>query len=267
MKKDRHEMLVGLFVISGLILLTLSIFFVSGVYFFRTGYTVDVVYQYVSILDKGAPVRMAGVRVGEVSQVSLKFDESAGKSQVFVKLFIEKGVEIRENYLFYIRGTHILSEPHIEISPQPGSAELINPGVTVIGVDPTPVEDLIQRANHIAVNIDKFFATLGEAVDDSENKEAVRNILLNLAKLSESLKVILSGNEGELQEAIRNMSDSAESLNRVLGKIGTGEGSVGKLLMRDEIYDEMLALVKDIRAHPWKLLKKDGGRTKIFGIF
>jgi len=27
--------------------------------------------------------------------------------------------------------------------------------------------------------------------------------------------------------------------------------------MEDELYREMEALVKDVRAHPWKLLKKD----------
>ena len=113
MKKKNNEVQVGVFVILGFIFLTLVLFFVSGVYLFRSGYTIDVMYNYVSILNKGAPVRMAGVRVGEVSQVEIVYDEAKQTNRVKVKLFIEKGVQIRENYAFTIRGTHVLSEPHV----------------------------------------------------------------------------------------------------------------------------------------------------------
>ena len=97
MKKDNNEVAVGVFVILGFVFLTLVLFFVSGVYFFRSGYSVDVLYEYVSILNKGAPVRMAGVRVGEVSDVKLYFDEAKQMNRVKVKVFVEKGVEGRIN--------------------------------------------------------------------------------------------------------------------------------------------------------------------------
>lgn len=267
MRRERTEVFVGMFVIGGIIIFTLMIFLVSGVAFFRTGYSVTVIFEYVSILDKGAPVRMAGVRVGEVSRVALVEDEEMGKMRVHVKLFIEKGVEIRENYQFNIRGTHILSEPHIEISPQPGSASMIQPGAVIEGVEPTPVEALIERANHIAENIDGVFETLKGAVGDEESQNAVKNIMLNWARMSESLSKILAGSEDDFKEAIRHMNASSEALNNILGKISRGEGSAGKLVMEDELYAEMRAFVAEIRAHPWRLLKKDDGRKKILWIF
>ena len=98
MKKKSNEVSVGVFVILGFVFLTLVLFFVSGVYLFRSGYSVDVMFNYVSILNKGAPVRMAGVRVGEVSQVDIIYDAVKQNNRVKVKLFIEKGVQIRENY-------------------------------------------------------------------------------------------------------------------------------------------------------------------------
>src|SRR3989338_4101000 len=113
MKKTRAEILVGTFVIFGFLILSLVVFFVSGVYLVRPGYKVFVMFNYVSILDKGAPVRMAGVRVGEVSKVALQEDPQTGQTRVKVQLFIAKGFEIRENYLFNVRGAHIMSEPHI----------------------------------------------------------------------------------------------------------------------------------------------------------
>ena len=108
-KKSPDQTMVGFFVVIGFILLSMIVFFISGVYLFRPGYNINVMYDYVSILDKGAPIRMAGVRIGEVNQVELAYDQGSQKTRVRIKLFIEKGVEIRGNYKFKIQGTHILS--------------------------------------------------------------------------------------------------------------------------------------------------------------
>jgi phospholipid/cholesterol/gamma-HCH transport system substrate-binding protein len=205
MKKKSNEVSVGIFVIVGFIFLTLVLFFVSGVYLFRSGYTVDVMFNYVSILNKGAPVRMAGVRVGEVSQVDIVFDEAKQNNRVKVKLFIEKGMEIRENYSFTIRGTHVLSEPHVEITPKPGTFPLLHKGSVVEGVPLVAVEELIDQAH----------GTLG------------------------------------------NIESTSASLSHIINNVEKGEGTLGSLLVKDELYMEMEAFVKDVRAHPWKLLKKD----------
>ncbi len=228
MKKKSNEVSVGVFVIVGFVFLTLVLFFVSGVYLFRSGYSVEVMFNYVSILNKGAPVRMAGVRIGEVSQVDIVYDEAKQNNRVKVKLFIEKGVQIRENYKFTIRGTHVLSEPHVEITPVAGNFPQIQKGVVREGVPLVAVEELIDRAH---------------------------GILSDLSSVTGKFKTSLD-REGTLDESLKNIRASTESLNNVLGKIEKGEGTLGKLLMEDGLYQEMDAFAKDVRAHPWKLVRK-----------
>lgn len=229
MKKKSNEVSVGVFVILGFIFLTLVLFFVSGVYLFRSGYTVNAMFNYVSILNKGAPVRMAGVRVGEVSQVDIIYDKAKQNNRVKVKLFIEKGVEIRENYTFTIRGTHVLSEPHVEITPKPGTFPLLHKGAVVEGVPLVAVEELMDRAH--------------ETLD-------------HLSSLSESLKDSLKSPDGSMYQSFQNIESSSASLSNIFWKIEKGDGTLGKLLMEDELYQEMNAFVKDVRAHPWKLVRK-----------
>lgn len=236
MKKKSNEVSVGIFVIVGFVFLTLVLFFVSGVYLFRSGYSVDVMFNYVSILNQGAPVRMAGVRVGEVSRVEIVFDKAKQINRVKIKLFIEKGVQIRENYTFTIRGTHVLSEPHVEISPKSGTFPLLRDGAVMEGVPLVAVEELMDRAHQT---------------------------LDNLSSVTGSLKGMLREPDGDLYRTLRNMDASSASLSGILGRVEKGDGTVGKLLMEDEMYQDMAALAKDVRAHPWKLLKKDsssGGR-------
>lgn len=262
MKKKRTEVLVGAFVIFGFVLLSIVVFFVSGVYLVRPGYRLHVMFNYVSILDRGAPVRMAGVRVGEVSRVNLLEDPETGKARVQLQLFIEKGVEIRENYMFSVRGTHILSEPHIEITPQPGKTPLVKEGNTAQGTDPVPVEVLVDRADQIASDLESILGRFREALSDEETGKSLRETTQNLASLTRSLNKILSGSEQDMVESMKNLKASTESLETILAKIEKGEGTVGKLLTEEELYQEMKDLVREIKTHPWRLLKRDSDKEK-----
>ena len=266
-KKGRNEVMVGTFVILGFILLAFVVFFVSGVYLFRSGYNVNVMYGYVSILDKGAPVRMAGVRVGEVSRVDLIYDPVSTKTRVQVKLFIEKGVEIRENYQFKIQGTHVLSEPHIEITPIPGNFPIIKPEAKIEGVQPVEVEAIMEHAEHIAAQLEKIMNGVGAAFDGPEGTQNFSEMLKHLASITKSLDIVLSGSEQDMKSTIQNIQSSTDSLNKILEKMDKGEGTAGKLLSSDELYQELRAFVAEIKAHPWRLMKKDNGGGKFLGIF
>ena len=250
-------MMVGLFVIVGFVMLSLMVFFISGVYLFRPGYAVNVMYDYVSILDKGAPIRMAGVRIGEVNQVDLLYDTISQKTRVKIKLFIEKGVEIRKNYKFKIQGTHILSEPHIEISPEPGNSSLLEDGATIEGESLVPVEAFIDRAQKIAENIETLTTTFKDVLSDKENGKTVKQIMANLAKITDSLQQALNGREENLGQVIVNLNKSTDSLKQILDQVNQGQGTVGALLKKDEIYQDMRSLMSDVKSHPWKLFKKN----------
>lgn len=265
MKKDRHEVAVGMFVIIGFLVLTVTVFFVSGVYLFKPGYKLHVMYEYVSILNKGAPVRMAGVRIGEVDEVNLVFDKEKGHTRVKITLFINNGFEVRENYQFFIRGTHILSEPHIEISPVEGNAPVLKPGTLLEGIDPVPVEDIVEKAHAISGHLEAVLGAFRKASGADDGADTLKNLLINLEKLTRSMSIALEGNEEQLKDAVQNIHESSEAMTQILEKMKSGEGSAGKLVMTDELHSELVAFVKEIRARPWRLMKKDGG--KFLGLF
>lgn len=254
MKKTRNEVTVGAFVIIGTVLLSLLIFFVSGVYLFRQGQYVNVLYDYVSILDKGAPVRMAGVRIGEVNKITLFRDEKTQRTRVRARLFLENSTDIRQNYKFEIRGTHILSEPHIEITPVEGDAPLIQNDMVLEGAMLEPLENLIERAQNITKNLDGIVATLHDTISGEENSKDLKNLITNLSKLSASLEE--AATKGNLPKTMENINVSSEAIRKILVDMQAGKGTVGGLLVKDEIYTDMKDLMSDVKRHPWKLLKK-----------
>jgi hypothetical protein len=58
------------------------------------------------------------------------------------------------------------------------------------------------------------------------------------------------------------LDTSFASLAKILGTVEKGDGTIGKLLMEDELYKEMNAFAKDVRAHPWKLVRKDSQQNR-----
>ena len=64
MGQKRLEITVGFFVMLAFAIFFVIVFFVSGFYFLRDGYSVKINFDYIAGLEKGAPVRLAGVRVG-----------------------------------------------------------------------------------------------------------------------------------------------------------------------------------------------------------
>jgi hypothetical protein len=59
-----------------------------------------------------------------------------------------------------------------------------------------------------------------------------------------------------MHEVVRLAKDITENLNESIVKIKNKEGTIGKLLYDGTIYNELEALIIDIRKHPWKLFIK-----------
>jgi len=96
MKEARTEVAVGVFTFIGLTLFAFVIFFVSDIYIFKKGYEFFVKFDYVSILDQGAPVRMSGVRVGEVKNLKMTYEEKTQKPAEEESIFQPQALQKKE---------------------------------------------------------------------------------------------------------------------------------------------------------------------------
>jgi len=56
-----------------------------------------------------------------------------------------------------------------------------------------------------------------------------------------------------LQNITLKLSETADNVNSILSYINEGKGSIGKFIKSEQLYNEVVDFVKDIKAHPWKL--------------
>lgn len=92
--------------------------------------------------------------------------------------------------------------------------------------------ELVARAKSILVRLD-------EAHVGKDDADQVRALVAKLDKLSADLQRV----SGEADVA--------------LGRVDRGEGTLGKLSKDPQVYDDLRAMLADLKAHPWKFLWKD----------
>jgi len=192
------ELKVGIFIAVGILIFFIVVFSIGDVYIVRKGYHINIIFNFANGITESAPVRVAGVNAGQIDKISLFFDEKDKKTKVKVLAWInDENIRLERDSVASINTLGLLGEKYLEIFPGTKSDDILENNATIIGKDPTPTEELTEKA----------------------------------ACIFESAEIVM-----------RRLKD--------------GEGTIGKLLKDDSLYNNLEEFVKDIKEHPWKLLHK-----------
>ncbi len=195
--KTKLELKVGIFVFLALVILVVFILSIGGFKTWTSGYRVNIIFNFVNGVKLGAPVRFAGVDVGEVKRIRIFFDPLESHAKVRVSCWVRREVSIPADSTVWVNTLGLLGEKYIEIMPGKDYFHYLTAGQSVTGVDPMPMHEVTRLAKDIVTNLDQAIV-----------------------------------------------------------KINNKEGTIGKLLYDDTIYNELEALISDVRKNPWKLFWK-----------
>ena len=243
MKKSNLEFKVGLFVLTALSILVFLVF-KAGDFYMKPGYSVRFVFDFVSGIDAGSPVRLAGVNVGEVKAIHVIRDAD-GKTRVEVAAWIAQGAYIEKDAEARINTLGLLGEKYVEILPGTSGSSTISDGGMLIGKAPVVLEKITESGSRLIGKMEHTVDSINQVVGDPEFQSDVKGTFANASKFSQNLI-----------QASEDLKDASKSAKIVLGRLRDGEGSVGRLLKDDTIARDLEDFVKDIKEHPWKLLKR-----------
>ncbi|MBM3246209.1 MAG: MCE family protein [Candidatus Omnitrophica bacterium] len=195
--KTKLELKVGAFVFVGLVILVTFVLLIGNFKNWTSGYRVNFIFNFVNGVKVGAPVRFAGVDIGEVQALKFFFFPAEKKTRVKIVGWVNKEVRIPSDSTVWVNTLGLLGEKYIEIMPGNNYTQPLAPGGALTGSDPIAMHEVAQLAKDITANIDESIV-----------------------------------------------------------KIKNQEGTLGKLLYNDTIYNELEALISDVRRNPWKLFWK-----------
>jgi phospholipid/cholesterol/gamma-HCH transport system substrate-binding protein len=168
--KTKMELKVGIFVFIGLVILVVSVLSIGGFKTWSSGYKVNVTFSFINGVKLGAPVRFAGVDVGEVKRINFLRQET-GQDRVEVVCWIKKEINIPSDSTVWVNTLGLLGEKYIEIMPGRDYSKFVSGGESVIGVDPMPMHEVTRTAKEIADNVK-------EGIERINNKEGTVGKLL-----------------------------------------------------------------------------------------
>ncbi|MBM3243675.1 MAG: MCE family protein [Candidatus Omnitrophica bacterium] len=195
--KTKLELKLGIFVFIGLVIFAVFILSVGGIRTWASGYHVNFLFSFSNGVRQGAPVRFAGMDVGEVTGIKYFFDEKEQKTKIRVKCWVPNDIKIPSDSVILVNTLGLLGEKYIEIMPGVDYKSLLKPESEMVAEDPISMSDVLKSAKSIVDSLDT-------------------------------------------------------GVNRILNK----EGTVGKILYDDELYQQLDALITDLRKNPWKIFWK-----------
>jgi phospholipid/cholesterol/gamma-HCH transport system substrate-binding protein len=237
------EVKVGIFVLVGLIILGYMTLRVNKYKFeAKEGYDLMATFDSASGLVKGSPVEIAGIEVGRVSDIELKGDRAQ------VALNIQKGVPIYTDSKAVIQSKGVLGDKYISIIPgTPSEPPLRNGGVIAQSQAALGFDDLLAKAEPALDNISDVTKSLSDVLGTKEGKNNLKETFYNIRKTTEdvrSMTLWLSEGEGTLGKLIRDdalyndMRKTTADLKDTVAQIHEGKGSLGKFVKDDQFYDE-----------------------------
>lgn len=194
--KTRLELKVGIFVFLGLIIFMIFVLSIGGFKTWSLGYRIKFIFNFVNGVKIGAPVRFAGVDVGQVKQIKFISNLDEG-TKVQIIGWVKNEVKVPVDSLVWINTLGLLGEKYVEIIPGKDYKNCLLANQALAGREPIAMHEVTELAKNIADDFDA-----------------------------------------------------------VMLKIKNGEGTIGKFFCDDTIYNELEALVLDLRKHPWKLFRK-----------
>ena len=230
-----REVKVGLFVFIAFVLLTVIVFSISDFYGFSPGYHLKVLFHSAGGIGVGAPVRLAGVDVGEVRKVTVSFDESQAMTRAELFIWLRDNVKIEEDATAYVNTSGLIGEKYLEVIPGSREAHILKDGEELRGRDTVAMADFMNTGYEVVAQLNKTIAAVHSVVGDEQVRAAFKGTVTNSEEVTAKLNTML------------------DHTNAILESIRYGKGTVGRFLMEDEIYRDVQDTVKDVKAHPWKL--------------
>jgi phospholipid/cholesterol/gamma-HCH transport system substrate-binding protein len=253
------ELRVGVFVLAGLFLLAVAIFYVTGAGTLGPTYRLITYLPEVEGLGTGAPVRLDGVAVGDVQSIQLTPHPQDGAHNITLVMRISKKFQndIRTDSTASLITEGLLGNRYVTISRGLTGAVLQSNGA-VPGKEEAAMKQMVERGADLMQNLGALSDDLRGIVDDVHkgrgtlgklmNDPSLYNHLDSTAGKMDSLVTSIQKGEGTMgrlvasDEMYNKAGTAIDHVNNVLGAVEQQKGTIGKLVYDPSFYNSAKGL-------------------------
>ncbi len=280
----KTETKVGIFVILAVSIFMFMTLGIGAIRLSSSGYNpYTIQFDDVSGLSKKAEVKIAGVKVGWVENISLT---QTGKAQA--DILVNKKYALYDNAYAVVRQEGLIGTKYLEIIPgdpllpQLSSGnQLARPGREAVSVDELlfkfknianhveqvtdsikdaftgqerseQLKSMVENLSNASAKIDRLASSLDHTFADKE--DTLKQIVDNIASFTQTLKDDLPTLKDNVNNSTESLTKAAEearegfsSLSSVSQKLDEGKGLLGKLINEDDMYRDIKTAVSGVK--------------------
>ena len=292
--KITQEIKTAILVLLGILLFIFIFNYLKGENLLSSSRKITAIYDNVEGLVPSAAVTINGHKIGKVQDITFTED---GSGKLEVLMLIDSNFKFSKNSTAELYESGLIGGKAIAIVPANDGAENvisgdvlrseIKPGLTdLVNQRLTPLQQKIEKvmestdvllANINSVfdektksNIRGSFSQLEQTIASFEstsnalnallqdNKTSITTTLDNFSNISENLSEVSSNlAEADLKQTINGLQSTISNFDQLLKNIEKGEGSIGKLMKDEGLYNnlegalgQMEALLEDMKLNP-----------------
>ena len=291
--KINKEIKTAALVIGGILLFIYGFSYLKGKSIFKDTKTLYTVYDEVEGLIPGAKVTINGLSIGKISNI----DFLPSTTKILVTMDVRKELNFSRESAAMLYEVGLIGGKAISIVPKFDNNKTIQSGDTLRSEIKPSFTDLINRQieplqikiESMLTSADSLFVGVSNVLDSdtqanlkntlenlsvtmenlnnaslaahnilAQNQEQLNATFVNIKDTSENLKSITDSiSSAEISRSINQFSKTVAGLNTIVSAIDAGEGTAGKLIRDEALYDNLRAatkelelLMRDLKNHP-----------------
>ena len=291
--KINKEIKTAALVIGGILLFIYGFSYLKGKSIFKDTKTLYTVYDEVEGLIPGAKVTINGLSIGKISNI----DFLPSTTKILVTMDVRKELNFSTESAAMLYEVGLIGGKAISIVPKFDNNKTIQSGDTLRSEIKPSFTDLINRQieplqikiESMLTSADSLFVGVSNVLDSdtqanlkntlenlsvtmenlnnaslaahnilAQNQEQLNATFVNIKDTSENLKSITDSiSSAEISRSINQFSKTMAGLNTIVSAIDAGEGTAGKLIRDEALYDNLRAatkelelLMRDLKNHP-----------------
>lgn len=246
---DWRQGRVAILILVSLLLLAYGVYRVGRVFdIFATRYELSTLVPSALGLRPGAPVTLAGQRIGQVKAIEfIPVNRKVGDNNLRIVIAVAEGVQdqIRADSRAFLRTQGLLGDKFVDIEPGTPGARILQPGDTMVSGE--------------SIDIDQFLNLAAGALDQATG------IVLNLQELTGGL----SRGEGTMGQLLRddqlyaNLSSATAEMRNMLAEINRADGTFGRLIRDPALYEQIHGAITRMDSLGAMILYGDGSMAQL----
>ena len=286
--KNTLETRLGLFFALALIAAFIILEMLGGTAFFKGGYKLNALFNNIQELKVGDPVKMAGVEIGRVESVGLTNSQVRVTFRVF-----SKDTAVRTDSKATVKFTGLMGQNFVAIDFGTSAGVLAVVGAFLQTAEQPDLSQIMARLDNVATgveNLTKSFtgdkidnllgpftdflkqnqlpltATIGNLKTISDNiaqGKGTVGLLVNDPALYNTTLTTVSNLQGTMQSLSDDLKLTLGQAKGIFADIEKGQGTVGKLLKDETLYNETSLAMTNLREIMQKINRGEGTVGKL----